>query len=139
MTKPGCVLPKQWQPYVEQLETKVRELETMVGKLTIGALDFCKEHGVMRKPDVPWPCGMCEQAKVRKLENAMFENVRNYAWDNLELREKLEAAEATLARVEALPDKWREGVAFRNCPSMVNHPSWDECADELQAALKGEA
>jgi len=94
-------------------EIKVRELEAEVARLTKRNTDLVDDY---------------EQAMSQTWKRAATIAER-----------KCKAAEATLARVSALPVKWREGVAFRNCPSMVNHPSWDECADELQAALKGEA
>jgi len=116
MTKPGCVLPKQWQPYVEQLETKVRELEAEVDTFRKGFTPF---------------------GEVVSAETLVAEHEPRQLAVFL-MAEYLDRvrAEATLARVEALPGKWRKGVAFRNCESMVNHPSWDECADELQAALQ---
>lgn len=54
----------------ELAEANVRKMnaETALGKALIGALDYCKEHGLMRKSDVEWPCGMCEKARADRLE-----------------------------------------------------------------------
>ena len=47
-------------------------------------------------------------------------------------------AEATVARVEPFPEKWREEEAESNCkPGSPELRDAFDCADELQAALKG--
>ena len=50
------------------LEAEVTRLQHELGKHVLGAMDYCKEHSVMRKSDIPWPCGMCEQVKTKAAE-----------------------------------------------------------------------
>jgi hypothetical protein len=55
-------------------------------------------------------------------------------WDSSdvsELADEVRELRATIARVEALPEQWRESPHY-------DRETQDKCADQLAAALRGE-
>ena len=64
--------------------------------------------------------------RIRELEAAF--NLADEKWSTVST--KLEKAEAALARVKELPERWRKSVII--IPTQINAK---DCADELEAAL----
>lgn len=88
--------------------------------------DIRARHGRVEKFFQTAPRGS-ENLHCNDLVRATFQN------DRAALLDRIEQLEAKLARVEGLPDEWRE----RNWHKSKCDEDWQECANELEAKLKG--
>lgn len=95
--EPSCCAP-ELRTKIRELEAEVAGMHTLIGKLTIGALDFCSIHGNMRKSDLPWPCGMCEEQRAEAAKSALHE---------LQTKLHMTRAELQLVTGELNAGEWR--------------------------------